>query len=38
MYSHQGKIVFDNNVQDDLIIIRSNGYPHTTFQWLSMMR
>jgi glutamyl-tRNA synthetase len=27
----KGKIVFDNNVQDDLIIIRSNGYPTYNF-------
>jgi glutamyl-tRNA synthetase len=27
----KGKIVFDNNVQDDLIILRSNGYPTYNF-------
>jgi glutamyl-tRNA synthetase len=27
----KGKIVFDNSVQDDLIIIRSNGYPTYNF-------
>ena len=27
----KGKIVFDNSVQDDLIILRSNGYPTYNF-------
>ena len=27
----KGKILFDNNVQDDLIILRSNGYPTYNF-------
>ena len=27
----KGKIIFDNNVQDDLIILRSNGYPTYNF-------
>jgi glutamyl-tRNA synthetase len=27
----KGKIVFDNHVQDDLIILRSNGYPTYNF-------
>jgi glutamyl-tRNA synthetase len=27
----KGKIVFNNNVQDDLIILRSNGYPTYNF-------
>jgi len=27
----KGNIVFDNNVQDDLIILRSNGYPTYNF-------
>lgn len=27
----KGRIVFDNNVQDDLIILRSNGYPTYNF-------
>jgi len=27
----KGKVVFDNNVQDDLIILRSNGYPTYNF-------
>ena len=27
----KGKIVFDNHVQDDLIILRSNGYPTFNF-------
>ena len=27
----KGQIVFDNNVQDDLIILRSNGYPTYNF-------
>jgi Glutamyl- and glutaminyl-tRNA synthetases len=27
----KGKILFDNSVQDDLIILRSNGYPTYNF-------